>query len=58
MKKIKLIQASLPRTGSTLVSNILNGLFTPNEPIQYLGKYRINNKLIIKSHKIMGPQIQ
>ena len=48
-----IVQASPPRTGSTLLSNILYGFLLPNEPIKFCDyPYEVNNAKIIKTHNL------
>ena len=54
---VRLIQASWPRTGSTVLSNILQGLFYPTEPLTFDRfktklnvKKLLSNSIVIKTH--------
>jgi len=54
---VRLIQVSFPRTGSTVLSNILQGLFYPTEPLRYGHfttklnvKKLLSNSFVIKTH--------
>ena len=54
---IRLIQAAVGRTGSTVLSNILQGLFYPTEPLKY-GRFKderdvrmlLSKYFVIKTH--------
>lgn len=49
---VKIIQSAYPRTGSTLLLNIVHGLLQPNEPIYYPTKKHIQKHFITKTHNV------
>lgn len=54
-KPIKILQVSPGGTGSTILTNILQGLIQPDEPIYYATKYKIDEEskvVVIKTHNI------
>ena len=50
--KIRIIQASPKHTGSTLLTNILYGLFTPNKNVVFIKKSNISTHLVFKTHNL------
>jgi hypothetical protein len=47
---IKIIQTSAPRTGSTLLLNLIHGFLAPKEEIHWSVKTKIHEFLITKTH--------
>lgn len=50
MKPIKIIQSSSPRTGSTLLINLIHGFLRPKEEIHWHTETKIHEFLITKTH--------
>ena len=50
--KFKIIQSSRPRTGSTVLANLLHGYLSPDEKIHWDTEKLIHNFLITKTHNI------
>jgi hypothetical protein len=48
-KEIKIAQTSFPRSGSTILCNVLYGLFSPSLPVIFSSRPN-RNRLIYKSH--------
>ena len=46
---IRIVQSSKPRTGSTLLVNLIHGFLCPQEAINY-SNHNIKNKLVTKTH--------
>jgi hypothetical protein len=46
----RIVQSSLPHTGSTLLMNIVLGFLSPEEPIQWYNEKTIEKILISKTH--------
>lgn len=47
---IRVVQSSLPGTGSTFVANLIAGLICPDAPITYPTETKIGSALLTKSH--------
>ena len=55
---IKIIQSSHPKTGSTLLLNLIHGFISPQEEIHWNTESLIDKFLITKTHDINITQLE
>lgn len=52
MNKKYIIQASPSHTGSTVLTNLLYGMYKPNQPVYYHEQQTHPNRIIVKTHNL------